>query len=178
MKKYLTNFMLIAAAGTMFLFNGCDFESLPINIPLTVPVVVTGSNNALQELKNFCLDDYDSYNDYREDIRKLTYVEGALRVDSVSSVNLTGNIRIELKNQAGQTLFFFVLNNVKPSNYIRNPYIIPVDVNQIQILNEYIANLDNKCFQVDAQITGITGGTTPHYVRLLVDLVFEAETEL
>lgn len=175
---------LLKTAASLFILsfifiNGCDaFDSLPINIPLSVQVVITGNDNSLSETNSFCLDQYESYNDIAEDINTLTFIEGALRIDSVSNVNLQGNIRVELKNSAAQTLFVIVINNVKPSNYMVNPYVFPLTVDQVQLLNQYIQNMQNKCFISEVQVTGITGGSTPHYIRAYIDMVFEAETEL
>jgi len=179
MKKNLVKSGISVLILSFIFFNGCDsFDSLPINIPLSVQVIVTGNSNSLGETASFCLDQYENYNDIAEDINTLTYIEGALRIDSVSNVNLQGDIRIELKNSAGQTLFLVNLNNVKPSNYMINPYIFPLTVDQVQMLNQYIQNLQNKCFNAEVEVTSITGGTTPHYIRAYIDMVFEAETEL
>ncbi len=177
-KNFLKTAAFLFVLPFIFL-SGCDtFDSLPINIPLSVPVVITGSDNSLSQINSFCLDQYESYNSIVEDINRLTYIESALRIDSVSNVNLQGNIRVEIKNAASQTLFVIVLNNVKPSNYMVNPYVFPLTVDQVQLLNQYIQNMQNRCFISDVQVTGITGGSTPHYIRAYIDMVFEAETEL
>ncbi len=172
--KYILNIAAAALILTSLFISGCDmFDNLPINAPFSVPVIVDGSTNPVIKEQDFCLDQYENYQDISDQINTLTYLEGALRIDSVSSPNLMGNITVTLKTQADQPLFSLVLNNVNPSDYKTNPYVFPLTTEQVQALNQYVSNLDNKCFKAYIRVD-VTQGQTPYYVGAFIDLVFEA----
>lgn len=172
--KYIVNIGTAVLITAFLLMSGCDmFDNLPINAPFSVPVIVDGSTNPVIKEQNFCLDQYENYQNISDQINTLTYLEGALRIDSVSSPNLVGNITVMLQTQAGQNLFSFVLNNVNPSNYKTNPYVFPLTTEQVQALNVYVGNLDNKCFNAYIRVD-VTQGQAPYYVGAYIDLVFEA----
>jgi hypothetical protein len=175
MKKYI---ILVFVALSTVLYNGCEFDTLPINVPISIPVGLSGSQNSVENSKSFCLDEYESYSQYLEDMESITYIESAFRVDSLSSVNLTGNLKLELKTQSGQILFSKELNNIRPADYRTAPYVLPLTGDQINLINQYISNMSNKCFTASVSLTNISGGTPPYYVGGIIDMVFEAETEL
>jgi hypothetical protein len=178
MKKY--NLLLIPFLLLSILpLTGCD-DPIPLNIPITVNVALSGAN--LTTSRSFCLDDFESYQDISDDINSLTYLEGALRVDSISNENLTGDILVELRRSDNQSvLFAYTLSNVRPANFKNTPYIFPLSAAQIQLLNNYIASISNggnACFTATVAASNVTGGNPPYYIGAVIDMVFEAETEL
>jgi hypothetical protein len=175
MKKLFIPFLI---ALSILSFNGCEFDTLPINIPISIPVIFEGSVNSINVEKSFCLDDYDSYKQHLNDMKNLTYLESAFRVDIISHPNITGTFNIELKNQAGQTLFSIQHNNFRPADYMVNPYILPLTGTHIQALNAYISNISNKCFSASASLTNITGGGAEINMVGNIDMVFEVEAQL
>jgi hypothetical protein len=175
MKKYIP---LVLIAVSVVFYSGCEFDTLPLNVPISVPVVLTGVLNTVETSSNFCLTDYSSYTQHLDKMNKVTYIESAFRVDSVSHPNLAGNLRVELRNSSGTVLFLAEVNNIRPADYKITPYIIPLTGVQIQVINEYIANATNKCFIGSVSLTGITGGTPPYYLSGNIDMVFETEVDL
>jgi hypothetical protein len=176
MKKLFIPFLM--AASTIF-FDGCEFDTLPINVPISIPVVFEGSVNAISVNESFCLDDYDSYKQHLEDMKSITYLESAFRVNVISHPNITGSFNIELKNQAGIPLFSIQQSNFRPADYMVNPFIIPISPTQLQALNAYLSNTSNKCFTASASLTNITGGGADQ-INLTgnIDMVFEVEAQL
>ncbi len=82
MRKYLVQ------AGTsvvllflMLTWNGCDdFNSLPLNIPFTIDVSVSGSSATLSDSQSYCLStDSETYDEYRDKIQSLHFIEAAFR---------------------------------------------------------------------------------------------------
>jgi hypothetical protein len=175
MKKFILP--LIIAASTIF-FDGCEFDTLPINVPISIPVAMSGSVTSVDKTENFCLTSYESYTQHLEDLEKITYIESALRVDSVSNPNLSGSLSIELKSNTGQRLFLVQLNNFKPADYKVNPYILPLTGDQIILINQYVSNNQNTCFTISVTLNNLTGAASPYFISGFIDLVFEAETKL
>ena len=50
--------------------------------------------------------------------------------------------------------------------------------NQIQLMNTYFGSLQNTCFNATIEVKNITGGTPTYEVKGIIDMVFEADTEL
>lgn len=181
MKKYLAVISFIAAfAGTLFV-NSCDeFDTLPINIPIEREIIAQGTNN-VYESSYFCLTDFSDYTEYQNDLQTLSFIRAAYTTVSASP-NLEGDITVSLYQGQGTNpanlLFTFTIPNVRPGDYIGTVYAIVLNQTQIQLLNNYVSNLQNQCFTAVLQVTNITAGTTPYELHGRVTLIFEAEVSL
>jgi hypothetical protein len=175
MKKY---FILSAILISAILIKGCEIDPLPFNIPISVPLSYTGPLTSIVISQDFCMEDFSSYSQHTEDLNKITFLESAFRVDSVSPPNLTGSLGIELKTSSGQTVFNKQIQNFTPADYTVKPYIIPIEAAEIETLNNHLLQPGRKCFTAVVSLTGITGGFLQHHISGYIDMVFEAEVEL
>jgi hypothetical protein len=183
MKRYLiktgASFFLLFL---MFTWNGCDeFNHLPLNIPFSLPVYMTGSNTIISDSSSYCLGiDSQTYDQYRDKIRSLHFVEAAFRTISVSPVDLSGDITVTLKDGTGAELFSYVIPDATPADYMKpnTPYILDLRQEQIDLINEYLDSVLNvgACFTGTVTVDNIIG-QPPFTIEGAVDMVIEADTE-
>ncbi len=184
-KKFNILLSLIIAASFIFVFNGCDeFNNFPVNFPISKTIVASGSNTTISGSGPICLNkDSQTFQDYQDKIKGLKFIQAAFRIDSVtasgiSAPNLKGDIVITLNNQNNLPLFSVKISNINPSDYINKVLVLSLTQNQIQAMNAYISNLNNTCFYGSMEVQNITGGNPPFTIVGVIDMVFEADTEL
>jgi len=186
MKKYL-----IRTGTTVFLlflmltWNGCDsFNSLPLNIPFTLNVHVTGSDNTISNSSPlYCLNtDSQTYTEYRDKINSLHFVEAAYRTKNVFPQELSGNITVALQDGDGNSLFSYTIQGANPADYMapNSPYILQLTQQQIDFINTHLNSLLNSgaCFTAVITVDNISGGNPPYSVDGAIDMVIEADTDL
>jgi len=165
-------------------WNGCDeFNSLPLNIPFSINVHLQGSGSSLSDSSEpYCLNtDSDTYNEYRDKIKSLHFIEAAYRTKSVVPADLSGDITVTLRDDSGNELFRYVIPNATPADYMKpnSPYILQLTQDQIDFINQYLDNFLNSgaCFSTTVTVDNITGNP-PYSIEGAVDMVIEADTEL
>ena len=174
MNKIIKACVVLFAVALSFVSNSCDkFDTLPLNVPVSFKFTATSGNPTFNS-GNYNLDSSKTYNDYKDDIEKLTYVEAAYRTKSVSSASISVTLNVQVINAVTSVpIINFTLNGFKPSDYISTPLILAFDQSQIEALNNYLVN--NKVFKVIITHSNMTSGQT---VEGFVDVVFEAEIKL
>jgi hypothetical protein len=179
MKRIIKAFVVIFAVTLSFVSNSCDkFDTFPLNIPFSVTVVIQGSSNPSAAIAQYCLTESNTYQDYVEDIEKLTFIQAAWRTDSVKAP-LTGTIEVTVKVVGGATLFQKTLAGTNPADYTTTPFVLPLTAAEIQAMNDYLNSYlenPNQCLEASVEVT-VTSGTPPYYLRGIVDMVVEAETK-
>jgi hypothetical protein len=187
MNKNFRTAVLVSAALFFSITNGCDaFESFPINIPFTIEFTAEGSSSPIIDAGGGCLDTgSDTYQDYKNKINSLTFVEAAYRTISVKANNqnttsLNCDITVTISIPGGAQLFSYTLSDVNPSSYISTPFVLQLTEDQLTAIRNYLALFEttNMCFDASYTLSNITGGTPPYEVKGAVDFVLEAETEL
>jgi hypothetical protein len=175
MNKIIRIFVLLFAVTLSLTATSCDkFDSFPLNIPFSFEFNVTGSNGTYDS-GTYCFDvESQTYRDYQNKIKKITFLEASYRTKSVSSASLEVTLKVQVINTNTQTILInYTLPNFKPGNYISSPLVLSFDGAQVQALNEYLVS--NKCLRAIIDHIGINGTQS---VSGSVDLVLEAETEL
>ena len=186
MKKELYILLLIIITSTfVFINSGCDvFNNFPINIPVSKSFAAYGNSSTVSGSGPICLnEDSPTYRDYKDKIKSLTFIQAAFRFDSViasgiSAPNLKGDFIITVSGENYSELFSIKINNINPTDYINKAYVLPLNQNQSQSINSYISNLNNTCLLGKVEISNITGGNSPFLITGVIDMVFEADTEL
>jgi hypothetical protein len=177
--KSIYKFLFIAFVITFAAIHfSCDsFDSFPLNIPVSVNVSVSGSGTSISASQTFCLSDISqTFSDYQDKIKTVTFLKAQYRTTSVSSSSLQGTIVITLRDTDGNVLVSISIPGVKPSDFINNPYELQLSQNEIQAINTYLNNLGSECFEATLGVDNISGGSAPYQVVGTVDFVFEADT--
>lgn len=184
MKVSKNLYLFVIFVFTTFIIS-CDLvdslQNYPINIPISVQFSASGNNNNVNETEYFCVDNEEAYQEYRDNINKVTFVEMAFRTISYSPSNLQGNVTISLKDAAGTILFSKTIPNAKASDYVTTPYLLVLTQTEIQAINSYLEKAlqqsQSLCFTANIAIEVTQGGTT-NSITGAIDVVFEAQAEL
>mgnify|MGYP005842312959 CR=1 FL=1 len=182
MKNIYKTLIVIIIASIAFVNTSCDkFETFSINIPFSLKVITQGSNNPSVSSSIYCLNESSTYQDYVKDIKKLTFIEAAWRTDSVKNI-AAGTVKVTMRIVGGPTLFQTTIAGTNPAAYLspNAPFVLILTGTEIEALNTYFNNyLQNpdQCLQATVEVT-VTNGTAPYYLRGIIDMVVEAETEL
>lgn len=177
LNKLLMSLVIFALT---FLNTNCDkFDTLPLNIPFSITITTQGSTNPSVNSASYCLNESNTYQNYVEDIQKLTFVEAAWRTDSVNNIS-AATVKITVRVIGGATLFSKTLTSTNPSDYKNASFILALTESEIQAVNNYLNTYlaqPNQCLQASVEAT-VTNGTAPYFLRGIVDMVVEAETKL
>lgn len=174
---------LFAAVVILLLVSSCDivdkFDTFPVDIPISFNVQTSGSTSPMNSATSFCLSDLSSsYNDYRNDIESISFLEASFRTDSsMLNSDLVGNIVLKLMDSNGNQLFIVTMQNVKPADYVGKPYTLVLTSDMIDAMNAYIAVSGNQCFQATMNVT-VTQGNAPYVVKGIVDMIFNSKVKL
>lgn len=185
MKKYIKPALLIFTVLIFSFNNGCDaFESFPINMPFTIEFEASGTTSPITDNGVGCLEtNSETYQEYRDKINSLTFVEAAYRTISLNpgNQNITADINVNVRVPGGATLFNYTIQNVRPADYIPTALVLQLtepELNAIRSYLELFESTPSMCFEATYTLSNITGGTAPYTVKGAVDFVLEAETEL
>lgn len=176
-KKYFTTAIV---SLILILTSSCDvvdkFDTIDLNIPLSKTVATSGTATSLTESGTFCLTEYDLYNDNKDKMKEISFVEASYRTTSVSPADLSGNITIELKATNGQQLFSVSIPNATPADLLNNPIKLALTGDQINALNTYISNFSNQCFTATISISNMPAGQKT--VTGVVNILFKSKVEM
>jgi hypothetical protein len=186
MKKYLIN--IGASVFLLFLmltWNGCDeFNSLPLNIPLTIKLDLTTSGGSLSASQEGCLStNSDTYNEYKDKINSLRFVEAAFRTINVDPGELSGDITVTLSDENGTELFSYSAAGTRLADYMKpnSPYIFKLTQEQIDFINTYLDDIVNgtggSCFTATVTVNNLHNGGQINTLNCAIDMVIEADMQ-
>ena len=185
MNNILKTVIFSVAAIFMFTRSSCDaFESFLFNLPISVTITATGTNNPSGN-ESYCLDDDETYQDFKDKINTVTFVEAYVTTVSVSPINLQGDVTVTIRegtNASGPVLFTTTLNNARPADYISpNPaYKLPLTEADIQAVNDALEQ-GVTCFYGELEVTDISNGATPPQQNVIVvkiDALYKVDADL
>lgn len=187
MKKTLKTILLITTLASLSLFNGCeDLADIPLNIPFSVPINATGSEVPFYGEYKFCLNEYEEWEDNRDEIKSARYISAAFWTtdDDFTPSDLEGTITASLTDKFGKILFEDTLPNTSPAEFrAPNPYKFELTSEEVDEFNAYLDEIlkqeDENCamgqetFTAVLTVTDVTGD--PDYQILgKVEIVIEA----
>ncbi len=176
LKKYL--FLLIGAVMLLTL-SSCDSveSNFPVNIALQMELTVSGMTTSANATGTYCLEGTSAYDEYKSRIESIKYVKASYRTVNVSPQGLQGNLKITVKDQAGNVLFTQDILNVVIIDYKNTPYEIILSQDEVKAINDYISALGSSCFTATLLVDNISGGDPPYEVRGAIDILFEADVK-
>lgn len=183
--KITKTILLIFLVSSLALFNGCDqLENFEVNIPIEVTFHVSGDNAAdASETITFCLNQYDEWNDNKENLQSVKYLKAAYWTMGYSPAALMGTISFALYDNSGTLLISGTLPNVSPGDYINSPLEFELTSIQVEAFNTYLSEIRNSedpscmvpSFTAVGSITGVSGTTGLYDLAGKVELVLAAE---
>lgn len=182
MKNFIRSAILTFTVASAILLNGCDiFENFLFNVPISFTFEDSGLN--LFDSGSACLEDNETYNDNKDKINSISFVEGYIAVLNVNPDSLRGSIRINIHggtSEAGPLLIEYELIDVEPSDYSPNsPLKLQLDANDIQNLNGYFADKSNpRCFFASFEVADVQNISLSNSISVRVDLLFLVDADL
>ncbi|GEM_PF-4381181 len=181
-KLLLNGFLLLAV---LIFSSACDvldtIKTFPVNIPMSVTFSTSGSNSSMVQSSTFCVNQNETYLQYKDDISELTYVEAAIRTISYSPSDVRGDIVLKVYDPLGNVLFKEVLEDVSPGDYMNTPYVITLNTDEFNTLNSYLQQAlesgGDICMTAEFSMN-ITQGSAPYSFEGALDIAFEAKTTL
>lgn len=177
MKKI--SFIIIVLS--FILINGCDpFEDYFINLKMDQQFQLVGVGPNIDQQINFCLTDYDDYNDNVDKIEQIKYMDAAyLTLDA--SQNLSGdNLILKLYESDGNTLLFeYRLPSFVASDYRNKPLHIQLSQTDKDNLNRYLSDhRRNNCFRAVLSVENVQSDNPLTLFFLNAKIEFVAELKL
>ena len=180
MKKLLTKLLFVTVVAVSFSFNGCILDALNTltqNIPISQTFTVNSSQSSYSQSETIDLSNSTTYQRYADKIQEIKFLRTEYRTQSVTPSDLSGNISITLKDNAGNILFTYPLGQIKPADYQNTPYELTLDSTQIGLINAYLSTLTNKTFVATISITNITSSAKPYNLVGVIDIVFQMKAK-
>lgn len=181
MKQLITIALIALFAISLTTYYGCDeFETLPINIPISVAFTISGGNTSSNPT-SFCLSESSVYQEYKEKIKSgsMTLVEISLRTTSVDPASIQGDVTIVIRRSDNTVIYTTTLTNIKPADYLspNSPYVVTITGDQAAAFDSYL-NSQGDCFSAVISVSNIQGGTSVTTLSGVVDVLISAEAEL
>ena len=183
MKTFIKIIKIGFASIFMFTMSSCNiFENFLFNVPLTYTFESTGALT-LSDEDGVCLEEDGTYENVKDKINQITFVEGYIVVLSINPQNIEGDVTFTLyggTSPSGTFLAQYSLNDVSPADYSPNsPLKIDLDDAQIQAVNDYLANPSNvRCFFGTFEVTDIVNGGITNSITVRVDVLFSVDADL
>ncbi len=181
MKRY--KYILAAAALLMLSYNGCildAFNELVQNFSVERSFVVQGNtSNVPVQTNTFSFEDSDVYKEYKNKLKDVSFVAASLRVDSIDTPSLQGDIILTLKDGNQNTLFTHIFEDFKPADYYgTKAAVITLTQAEMVALNAYVDGTGNKTFTGILQVQNATPANTNVYLKCYMDVAFELTADL
>ena len=186
MKKITKSVLIIFLLSSLSFFYGCDqLENFELNIPFEINFTVSGDDAADDsETIEFCLNQYDEWNDNKDRIVGVRYLKAAYWTVDYSPTTLKGTISFALYDKDDNILMERTLQNVSPGEYEEpTPYEFELSNEEIDNFNAYLSSIrttedpscQNHSFKAIGSISGLTGTTGDYMVEGKVKLILAAE---
>lgn len=184
-----TFFIIFLFSGLLF-FNGCDqLENFELNIPLTLyPPTISGDDaQDDSQTVQFCLNQFDEWNDNKDKIVKAEYLAAAYWTIDYAPSEIRGTLSFALYDRSGGFLVGGSLPDVSPGDYMMGDKALNIEIpkEQIDAFNAYLKEIrnseDTDCFNPSftavASVSNITGTTGTYSIDCKIEIVLKAEVE-
>jgi hypothetical protein len=180
MKKLNKIFITILFVISLHIINGCDpFDDVYLSLAMDVEFTTGGAGPTIFTTNNFCLSDFDDYEDNKDKLEEIKYVSAAyITIDATSGLRAQ-TLTITLYQENGTTkLFDYTIQNFVADTYKNNPLEITLTQQQIADINAYLTNpQDDKCFVATLAASNVQSNSTPYQLSSKVDILTELKVK-
>lgn len=178
MKKFISASVVIFFS---ILLNGCDpFEEYFINLKMDQQFQLYGIGPNIEQQIEFCLSNYDDYNDNANKIEQIKYLDAAYLSLNASEGLRGDNLSLKMYESDGTTLLFdFNLPSFVADEYANKPLHIELTQSEKDKINQYIQDHQkNNCFVAKLTVENVNSNNTLPYFSLQAKIEFVAELKL
>ena len=180
MKKFIKSSLLAFTLITAIVIDGCDiFENFQFGLPVSFEIESPGAPPF--GFTTYCLTDNETYNNYKDELKSITFVGAYIVTREVNPTTLTGDAALRLyegTNAQGELLFEHIANDFTPADHdSTNAYKVALTSAQIAKVNESLSS-GNRCFYGEYVVQNVTGGGVNNYIRVRIDALFNIDAKL
>lgn len=178
MKKFISASVVIFLS---FLLNGCDpFEEYFINLKMDQQFQLYGIGPNIEQQIEFCLSNYDDYNDNADKIEQIKYVDAAYLTLYASEGLESDNLSLKFYESDGTTLLFdYNLPSFVAADYTNKPLHIKLTQSEKDKINQYLKDHQkNNCFVAKLTVENVSSNNSLPYFSLQARIEFVAELKL
>jgi hypothetical protein len=176
--KILFGFFILSA---LFVFNSCDpFEDFYLTLAMDTDLSTLGIGTTIDITNNFCLSDFEDYNDNKDKLEEIRYLSSAYLTTSATQGLQGSNLILTLYEGDGSTILFqYTQPTFVAADYINKPLEIKLTQQDINNLNQYLSNPEvNNCFQARLQISSVQyQGAPPYFLNGKVEFLTELKVK-
>jgi hypothetical protein len=176
--KIIFGFFVITS---LFLFNSCDpFVDFYLTLSLNTDLNTIGAGTTIDIQSDFCLNDFDDYNDNKDKLEEIRYLSSAYLTMSATQGLQGSNLVLTLyQGDKSTVLFQYTQQSFVAADYINKPLEIKLTQQDINNLNQYLSNPEiNNCFQARLQISNVQyQGALPFYLNGKVEFLTELKVK-
>lgn len=181
MKKVYKIFFGLFIVSSLFLINSCDpFEDFYLPLSMDTDLNTYGAGSTIDIISDFCLSDFEDYNDNKDKLEEIRYLSSAYLTMSATQGLQGSNLVLSLYGGNGSTLLFqYTLQTFKAADYINNPLEIKLTQQEINNLNQYLSDPEiNNCFRARLQVSNVQyQGTPPYYFNGKIEFLTELKVK-
>lgn len=163
------------------LLNSCDpFEEYFINLKMDQQFQLYGIGPNITQQINFCLNNYDDYNDNADKIEQIKYLDAAYLTINASEDLHSDNLSLKFYESDGTTLLFdYNLPSFVASDYSNKALHIQLTQAEKDRINQYLSNhQQNNCFVAVLTAENVQSNNSLPYFALEAKIEFVAELKL
>ncbi len=155
---YKILFGLLIISSSLIIYSCNPFDDFYLTLVMDTELNAFGAGPNINISSDFCLTDFSDYNDNSDNLEEIRYISAAYFTTSSSNGLRGENLRLRLYEGDGATLLFeFNVPNFVADNYIDKPLKIDLTPEQINNLNQYLANFrTNNCFKAELTVSNVT----------------------
>jgi hypothetical protein len=176
MKKLNTFIITIIIALTSIIINGCDpFDDIYLTLSMDTEFYVQGFGPDINIGQDFCLSDFEDYNDNQDNLEEIRYISSAYLTFNATT-GLQGDSLILTLYEADHStvLFKFVSPMFVAAEYINNPLEIVLTQEEIDNINLYLGNPKvDKCFWATLQVSNVQSASQFYSLNSKVEFLTE-----
>ncbi|GIK21703.1 MAG: hypothetical protein PHY57_09660 [Ignavibacterium sp.] len=180
MKKLYRQILILSAFALLFLVSSCNpFDDVYLNLDMDTEFNITAAGSEISIQKDFCLSDFEDYQDNKDHILEIRYISSAyLTINSTPGLQ-GNNLVLTLYQADGSTILFkYTVSTFIAADYINNPLKINLTQQEIDNINLYLKNpRDNKCFIAKLELSNVTASTLTYQLECKTEFLAELKIE-
>jgi len=178
--KKLNTILLGSLFVSLLAINSCDpMDDVYLTLALETEFNTEAPVPNVSLTEDFCLSDFDDYNDNSDNINEIKYITAAYFTIDPSN-GLQGEFRLRLYRTDTNTLLIdHTDQSFNADSCLNNPLIIDLDQDEIDNINAYLINPKvDKCFRAILDITNASDNDgAPFYLHSKVEFLTEIKVE-
>jgi hypothetical protein len=180
MKKFNKIFLTGLLIVTSLAINGCNpFDDVYMTLSMETEFDTKAPVSNISIISDFCLTDFEDYNDNSEKIKEIKYISAAY-FTLESSNGLQGDFKLRMyRTDTNALLFDYTVQSFYADSSLDKPLLINLNQEEINNINSYLTNPKvDKCFRAILDVNNaIDNDGAPFQLHGKVEFLTELQIE-